>query len=183
MPAVFLPGGSTLLRVHRAGQGAIWYGNKDANWRFDAPDGSYGCLYVGTTLTGPFVETILRAPAEDDRDVLWSDIEKRASAQIALAEGLNLAALHGAGLAWHGVQAADIVADDYTRTQNISARVFKQTTLDGIQYRSRFDNDELCIAIFDRAAHKLALVQENIPIDRIWAYDTLKARGYALIDA
>lgn len=148
-------------RVHGAALDPRWYGRRDAAWRWNDPDRVYGVLYLGVLPVGPFAETLPRRP--NDRAVLWSHIlQKRAAAFVATRD-LDLGKPHGEGLGWFRTTAVAIAADveaawgstgattAYRVTQAISARVHRQSTLDGVQYRSRFDNDELCIALFNRA--------------------------------
>jgi RES domain len=172
--------GAVLHRVHGETRAARWYGRRDATSRWDDPDGDYGVLYLGRSPVGAFAETLLRTPA--DRDVLWSRAEQRRQAAFKTLEPLQLATLHGAGLAWFEVTAAQIAESDYTTPQGLSRRIHAIFPVDGIQYRSRFDNDELCVALFDRADPKLELVTEGDPIDKAWARQTLARRGYRLID-
>jgi len=54
--------------------------------------------------------------------------------------------------------------------------------MDGLQYRSRFDNDELCLAAFDRAKDALALKSRDCRIDRRWVHRTPFERGFNLLD-
>lgn len=179
-PIAEAPRGDSLHRVHGEARAARWYGRRDATSRWDAPDGGFGVLYLGRSLVGAFAESLLRAPA--DRDVLWSQIRRKRRAAFKILQPLQLLKLHGEGLAWFGVTAADIAESDYAITQAISARVHAVFPVDGIQYRSRFDNDELCVALFDRADEKIDLVSEDEPIDKSWATAALVDRGYRLID-
>jgi hypothetical protein len=48
--------------------------------------------------------------------------------------------------------------------QSLARRIHADFPVDGIQYRSRFDNDELCVALFDRADGKLGSIP-NQPLD------------------
>jgi hypothetical protein len=137
-------------------------------------------LYLGRSLVGAFAETLLRTPK--DRDVLWSRAEQKRQALFRVSAPLQLAKLHGEGLAWFGVTAAQIAECDYTVPQGLSRRIQAAFPVDGIQYRSRFDNDELCVALFDRADSKLDLVAQGDPIDKAWARQALTRRGYRLID-
>lgn len=66
--------------------------------------------------------------------------------------------------------------------QGHSLKINGFVPMDGIQYRSRFDNDALCIALFDRADHKVDLVAEGEPIDKAWTHQVLSSRGYRIID-
>jgi hypothetical protein len=179
-PVVRITKGTVLYRVHGEARAARWYGRRDATSRWDDPDGDFGVLYLGRSPIGAFAETLLRTPA--DRDVLWSRAEQRRQAAFKSLELLQLAKLHGEGLAWFEVTAAQIAEADYSVPQGLSRRIHAVFAVDGIQYRSRFDNDELCVALFDRADSKLELVAEGNPIDKTWARQTLTRRGYRLID-
>jgi hypothetical protein len=166
--------------VHGDGRAARWYGRKDATSRWDDPKYEFGVLYLGRSPIGAFAESLLRTPA--DRDVLWSRARQKRQARFRLLEPLRLAKLHGEGLAWFEVTAAQIAAGDYTVTQTLALGIEAALPVDGIQYRSRFDNDELCVALFDRADGKLELSSEGEPMDKTWARQILTRRGYRLID-
>jgi len=179
-PVATIATGKVLHRVHGARVKALWYGRKDATWRWDDPAGAFGVLYLGKTAVGPFAETLLRAP--QDRDVLWDRVQLKRAATFTTTRPLKLAKLHGEGLAWFETTAAAIAADAYATPQAIAARVHAETDLDGVQYRSRFDNDELCVALFERADAAIVLTREGDPIDKAWVKKTLSPRGYHLIE-
>ncbi|EHJ58396.1 hypothetical protein NSU_4665 [Novosphingobium pentaromativorans US6-1] len=160
----------------------------DATWRWDDPEGKFGVLYLGKTLIGPFAETLLRTP--NDRDVLWDQVARRRAATFITTRPIRLAKVHGPGLGWFRTTVASVSADfdpvdnpgAYAVPQQISARVYENTSLDGIQYRSRFDSDELCIALFDRADDAITLRAEGVAISKSWAKKLLSDRGYTLIE-
>lgn len=187
-PAAEIPHGTALHRVHLASYGARFYGLKDASWRWDDPNRAYGVLYLGQQQAGPFVETLLRRPSQ--RAVQWNAVERRRFAKFEALEPIQLADLHGPGLAWFGITIADIAAEHdgasnpraYEVTQSISARVHAETSLDGIRYRSRLDTDELCIALFERADSKIGLIEEDWPIERNWVERVIEPRGCHIID-
>ena len=178
----------SLHRVHPVDRDARFYGKCDATWRWDDPNRRYGVLYLGLTRAGPFAETLLRRPAP--RAVVGSEVEKRRFARFRATEPLRLADAHGKGLGWQGVTVAEIAADHdgktypgaYAKTQAISAEVYAATDLDGIAYRSRLDLDQLCVALFDRADHKIEMVEEGEQIDRRWVDDLLEPRGKHVVD-
>ncbi|MDH4744919.1 RES family NAD+ phosphorylase [Sphingomonas sp. NPDC092331] len=180
--------GRVLHRVHAATVAAKWYGRKDATWRWDDPDGKFGVLYLGKTLVGPFAETLLRRPT--DRDVLWDQVARRRAARFSATRPIRLAKVHGPGLGWFRTTTAGVSADfdpvdnpgAYAVPQRISAEIYSTTSLDGIQYRSRFDSDELCIALFDRADAAISLDTEGVVIAKDWTRTVLGDRGYTLIE-
>ncbi len=180
--------GRVLHRVHGATVAAKWYGRKDATWRWEDPDGKFGVLYLGKTLVGPFAETLLRTPL--DRDVLWDQVARRRAASFTTTRPIRLAKVHGPGLGWFRTTTAGVSADfdpvdnpgAYAVPQQISAEIYNTTRLDGIQYRSRFDSDEFCIALFDRADAAISLNAEGVPIGKDWNRTVLADRGYTLIE-
>lgn len=180
VPTASIAAGETLHRVHGEHRAARWYGRRDATSRWDDAQGDYGVLYLGKSPIGAFAEALLRAPT--DRDVLISRVRQKRFAVFKTVRRLNLAKLHGEGLAWFGVTASDIADSDYGVPQKLSNRVHGAVPVDGIQYRSRFDNDELCVALFERADDAIALVSEGEPIDRNWTTAVLAARGYRLVE-
>lgn len=187
-PAVEIAAGETLHRVHAVANGARFYGRRDGTWRWDDPAHGYGVMYLGRTRVGPFAETLLRRP--NQRVLTWSEIEKRRFAALRTSAPLRLADLHGSGLGWFGVTVAETAADHdgatypgaYADCQAISAMVHADTDLDGVEYRSRFDTDHLCIALFDRADAKVELLREGEPINRAWVDDLLEPRGKHVVD-
>ena len=179
-PVARIAKGSVLHRVHGKARAARWYGRRDATSRWDDPDGNFGVLYLGRSPVGAFAESLLRTPT--DRDMLWSRVQQRRQATFRSMAPLQLAKLHGEGLAWFEVTAAEIAESVYAIPQALSRRIHTDFPFDGIQYRSRFDNDELCVALFDRADPKLELIAEGDPMDKAWTRQTLIRRGYRLID-
>jgi hypothetical protein len=172
--------GVRLHRVYGEARAPRWYGRRDATSRWDHPEGDFGVLYLGRSPIGAFAETLLRTPT--DRDVLWTRVQQKRQATFKVLAPLRLAKLHGEGLAWFGVTAAEIAEADYALPQGLARRVHTTLPADGIQYRSRFDNDELCVALFDRADAKLDLVAQDAPIDKLWTRQVLARRGYRLIE-
>jgi hypothetical protein len=187
-PITRVVAGQMLYRVHPANRNARFYGKRDGTWRWDDPANVYGVLYVGLTREGPFAETLLRRPKE--RAIVWSEVDKRRWAQFRTVEPLRLADLHGKGLSFEGVTVAEVSGNHdgktypgaYARAQAISADVYATTDLDGIAYRSRLEPDQLCIALFDRADHKMELVKEGEPIDRGWVDNLLEGHGKHVVD-
>ena len=170
--------GDVLRRVHHHTRDPIWYGRRDATWRFDDPTRRYGVAYLGRTTAAALSETLLRDPRQDR--VLWSDVESRREALIRVVQPLRLAMAHGAGLSYFSVQQGDVASAGYDVPQGISARVHNETMLDGLQYRSRFDSDELCIALFERASSKIELVVGGLSLDREMVGAFLRVRGKRL---
>lgn len=156
-----LDAGTELFRIHSTSYGPLWFGpgeGEPPRYRFDAPDGEYGALYVAQTPAGAFAEVFLREPRRIPRLIASSELENRVLSQIIVLKPLVLAKLRGPGLSWHKTTAAVSSSgeSEYARAQQIALAVFQDDRgLDGIEYRSRHDDDELACVIFDRAEPSL----------------------------
>jgi hypothetical protein len=158
---VRLPAGVLVTRVHWTSNDPIWFGPEPGGFpgsRFDAPSGEFRTLYAAEELDGAFAETVLRKAA---RIIAWPVVVKRSWSVLELQRDLELAQLHGDGLAAHGVTSDICAGDNYGPSQTLSLGFYGRG-LDGIVYRSRHNNDQLCYALFDRVAQSdLRLVQTH----------------------
>lgn len=146
-----LPQGAEIVRVHRQDKGAVFFGpaigNSPAN-RFDAPAGQFRVLYGAQELPGAFVETVLRRPGRVLRRV---EADERAATRLQLRRPLQLAKVFDEGLQWHGVHAGEISIDEYGPSRQLALDFHQEfPNLDGLAYRSRFNNGQICYALFDR---------------------------------
>ena len=89
----------------------------------------------------------------------WLFVQERSFSEIVATAPLRLSSLHGPGLARVGATSA--VASG----PNDDARIWPRAIYDhpavphGIAYRSKHDDDdEICIALFDRALERVAAV-------------------------
>ena len=146
-----LPAGQRIIRVHQIGKGALWFGpapRMPPNYRFDAPAGEYRTLYAAEHLTGAFVETVLR---QAKRIVGWPFVEARGWTEFTCKRDLIFAKAYDEGLINHGITADICTGDDYTNSRRFAADIFAaDRTVDGIAYRARHNNGQICYAIFDR---------------------------------
>jgi hypothetical protein len=140
--------------------GAVFFAPKPGGLpsnRFDAPDGDYRICYIGEAPEVAFIETVVRSP-DQTRLVLRSALEAKDLSSIATAADLTVVRLDGPGLNRFGLGVADITDDLYDNCRRWALEVWRAyPEVDGIQSRSRWDNDHLCWAIFDRAEAKLGL--------------------------
>nr|WP_246527004.1 RES family NAD+ phosphorylase [Plastoroseomonas hellenica] len=148
-----LEAGSRLIRIHHKDNGPIWFGPKlgmpPAN-RFDASGGEYRAMYAATSLDGAFVETVLHGRTKD-RILTRANVHLRAWTPIETCRPLTLAKLYDDGLLWHGTDAGISASESYTASRRIALALHSEgPAVDGITYRSRHDNGELCFALFDR---------------------------------
>ena len=146
-----LPAGSAITRVHWSDKGAVFFGPPaglpPAN-RFDAPSGQFRIMYCSEELPGAFVETVLRRPG---RIIRREEVERRAVSLLVPRRPLVLARIMDEGLQWHGVHAGEISIDDYAPSRALALDLHTTfPTLDGLAYRSRYDNGQVCFALFDR---------------------------------
>ena len=154
MLAETLPAGSVLVRVHHLAHGAVWFGPRPGlppQHRFDAPAGEYRTLYCAARLAGAFVESVLRKPA--GRIIARAYVEERGWTEITGRRALRLVKLRDEGLHWHGTDAAISALDDYGAPRRMARALYAAfPEADGIAYRARHNNGEVCYALFDRVS-------------------------------
>ena len=152
--AEVLPAGSVLVRVHHLAHDAVWFGPRPGvppQHRFDAPAGEYRTLYCAARLGGAFVESVLRKPA--GRIVARAYVEERGWSELTTLRVLRLAKLRDEGLHWHGTDAMVSASNDYSVPRSISLALYRAfPQVDGIAYRARHNNGEVCYALFDRVS-------------------------------
>ncbi len=107
-------------------------------------------LYLGTDEHVAFVETFGRDL--DYRLVTRGELETRGLAQVTLRRPLKVVDLTGSGLAALGADAR-LCSGSHVLAQVWSAAFWSHPDQpDGVRWRSRFDPERFCVAIFDRAA-------------------------------
>jgi hypothetical protein len=117
-------------------------------YRFDAPAGEFRTLYGAAELTGAFVETVLRRAR---RIIARSFVEQRKWTVLSPRRDLILAKVFDEGLVHHGVTADICAGDDYSASQRFAADVHATfDKVDGIAYRARHNNGQICYALLDR---------------------------------
>ena len=159
-PVVEVPVTQVLWRVHRLEHEPLWFGpaaGHPPSGRFDAPSGEYGTCYFGATVGVAILETLVRGLKLPI--IPRSALQARGASAIALAEPLRMLRLEGKGLSSFGLSAHELAGPDLTECQDLARRVHGELPdVDGIQYRSRWDNSELCWAVFDRARVRVGSV-------------------------
>jgi hypothetical protein len=146
---------TVLWRVHPRGYGALWFG-RTGRYRFDAPGGEYGVCYFGASLGVAILETVVRVKGV--RFIPRADLVAGNGSSAAPSVPLRMLQLEGVGLPSFGVSAHEVTGPDYADCRNLALRVWREhPELDGIQFRSRWDNG-LCWAVFDRAETKVAVL-------------------------
>jgi hypothetical protein len=125
--------------------------------RFDDPEGVYGVLYVARSAEGAFVETFLRFPAPTL--LSRSDLDDCGCATMEVVHELRLVPLHGKYLVHLGAtaQICHGPQSQYDLPRLWSRAIYEHAdAVDGIEYKSRHNDDLLCCALFDRTAGALA---------------------------
>jgi hypothetical protein len=107
-------------------------------------------MYVAAAIEGAFVETILHGKSEA-QIVSQAYVDHREWTEFTILRPITLMKLYDEGLFWHGTDASISAEPSYVRSRQIALAAFREGPgLDGIAYRSRHDNGELCFALFDR---------------------------------
>lgn len=151
---------SALLRLAWTTTSTHFTFRRTAQYRFDAPDKSFGVLYAAFDLHTAFVETVLRelpqqTPATSRIPLAWKDIANRRVVPLragAMRRRLRLIALYGEGLIAARTDNRIATLDDYAVTREW-AKACRQHPVraDGILYMSRFLGDRQSAVLFDRA--------------------------------
>jgi hypothetical protein len=163
LPLAGIKAGIRWFRIHAGTGSALWFGPAAASppvHRFDDPLARFHVCYLGTSIDVCFAETFLRNPPV--RILGLDDLAARSIATIEVQHELRLVALHGPGLGRVGTTAEPAVTSDYTLSQAWSRAFWEHAEKpDGLVYRSRHDDSALCVALYDRAKHNLAIVDEQ----------------------
>lgn len=142
--------GAAMHRFYTAAYDPIYF-DPTTKGRFNAPDGAFGSLYTAATVHGAFAETFLRTPGAS---IITPDVlATKAYVRLKATRDLRFAELHGPGLAVLGATAEVVHSGlPYDVAQAWSKALYEHPgKFDGISYRSRHDDAEICFAIFDRA--------------------------------
>ena len=135
------------------GSAPDFFGKSAAN-RFDAPDKTFGVLYAAASIHGAFIEVFKREPSpQRTRRQIDELVLAIRSLAIFSSETLRLVDLAGEGLSKLGLTASIISTRKYHVPQAWAAAFHGHPDRPaGILYRSRHDLDQLCVAVFERAA-------------------------------
>ena len=145
---------------------------RDRQYRFDAPDESFGVLYAAFDLETAFVEAIVRdkahpLPAGEHLFIEYETLASRYVATLSRSSSggaLRLAQLYGAGLSAAKSDNRLATVDDYATTQQW-AKAFHAhpANIDGIVYMSRYLGNRRSVVLFDRARDAI-LFNNSLPL-------------------
>jgi hypothetical protein len=149
--------------------------------RFNSPDRSFGVLYAAKRINGAFAETFLR---EVGRTPLPSDlVMKKGLVRLRSRRALRLANLYGPGLARLGATSEVSSVLPYESSQAWAAALHNHPCkCDGIAYRSRLDDDEICYALFERSASAIAEIdRDGDLLNADWFLEPIRKYKMALL--
>jgi hypothetical protein len=163
LPLIRIRIGTRWIRIHARNKDALWFGpapDRPPVHRFDDPRGEFRVCYLANTIDVSFAETFLRNPPV--RILGLDDLAARSVATVEVQRAARLVSLHGPGLARLGITAGLASTTDYALSQAWSRALWEHVDApDGLVYRSRHDDSALCVALYDRARERLAVVADN----------------------
>lgn len=155
-------------RIHPVGREPLYFGRRGRN-RFDAPDASFGVLYLAENPAVAFVETFGHETGAADF------VTRDALAQRALSEVESLRILRLADLTT-GKGLVPLGADSRLGTGGIDVAQRWAGALhghpeapDGLLYRARHEPELFAVALFDRAADAVRVASTTCLADRRFA--------------
>ena len=160
LPIISVARGTQLFRLSLRRYPDPAYFGRGALHRFDAPDGSFGVCYLGTSLDCCLLEVLRPAhhPRTTIRPLTLAQLREYCAATGAVVEPLLLAHFADDGLARAGIDQRVTGGDDYDLSQAWSAAVHAHAgNLDGIFYPSRHHNGLYSVALFERARRKVTV--------------------------
>ena len=148
------------FRAYRNGFAPIFYG-RNRVYRWDAPEGEYGVLYLGADEYCAFMESIGRG-ALRTRFVPARQLNERRLCKIGFSRELRLIDLAGSGgLARLGAEGSVTSGAEYPNSQRWSQALKAHPEKpDGIYYRSRHDPARAACALFDICASSARILED-----------------------
>ncbi|GAC1400252.1 MAG: hypothetical protein NVSMB65_18110 [Chloroflexota bacterium] len=144
-------------RIHACAHAALYF-NRQPVARFNAPDGAYGTLYLGSDLASCFVEAFGRlttAAGTTVRSVSQAQLMAACLTEVATLRSLALVDLSGPGLRRLDADAR-LVAGDHAQAQLWGRALWAHPAQpDGLLFPARHDPSLLSAALFERAAAAL----------------------------
>lgn len=167
---VTLSAGAVLHRFYNAAFDPIYFDTSDLG-RFNAPDAKYGVLYCAQADAGALAETFLRTPGR--RVIDPGLLVAKGYARLSAGTDLTLISMAGPGLAIVGAT-AEVTSSGppYVLPQTWSQALKAHPIgADGIAYRSRHDDDQICYALFDTAAAAIEEIDRTTDLDADWFWE------------
>lgn len=143
---------SDLMRLGPASYSNQVFFGRNASYRFDAPDKSYGVMYAGLDLSTCVAEVLLRDEVLETPTIYESDLARYVVARfLRTPQDFRLAKLYGAmpGL---GIDGQISTHPDYAITQAWSKAIHDHPDqVDGLIFLSRLNSGGRNVALFERA--------------------------------
>lgn len=147
-----------LLRIHKSSLGALFFG-KTARNRFDAPDRSYGVMYLGLDEHCCFIETFGQETGH--KVVTQDELSKNSIATIRLKRKIKLVDITGSGLARIGADGR-LTNGPQALARRWSKSFYEhRQNVDGIFYRACHDPQRFSIALFDKAEKAVTVARSR----------------------
>ena len=177
LPAEVTVAAGTFLQHASRGsfRGTPLYFGRETQHRYDDPSGRYGVLYLAYNLPTALMESAFhnhkwwRVGAQ--RKITLSEVRRRMVRIVRVTGELTLCDLASEGAATRafGLSATQLATRRYSSSRALSARIAQLSALngapfDGILSPSHNNPGARCIALFDRAAAKIA-VHEDLRLD------------------
>lgn len=157
LPLQVVGAGAVLIRIHEVNRSPLWFGPAKGSPplnRFDDVEGEFRVLHAGLTHACAFAEKFLRN--RPVRVFSLRSIGRFGIASIRVVRPLRLVQVKGPGLARLGVTAS-ISSGPYEESQRFARELWLHPDQpDGILHRARHDDDEVSVALFDRAREAIA---------------------------
>jgi hypothetical protein len=179
LPTFRIDAGELLQHVSRIEyRGAQLHYGRDGDNRYDDPAQNYGVLYVGRDLPTALMESVFHKHEwlkDPKRSIALAEIRKRLVRAVGVLDNLYLADLTAPGVmaGYFGLNLQQLTIRDYIHTQEVSAQVHSMQTkdgrpsFDGILYPSRNNFPASSIALFDRAAKKVKVIEDIDLVDHV----------------
>lgn len=162
LPLEVLRVGTVLIRIHESRRSPLWFGPARGSPplnRFDDVEGEFRVLYAGLTHACAFAEKFLRN--RPVRVFSLESLRRFSIASIRVVRPIRLAQVKGPGLARLGVTAS-ISSGPYEESQRFAREIcLHRDQPDGILHRARHDDDEVSVALFDRARDAVEWTSED----------------------
>jgi hypothetical protein len=148
----------TWYRSHAMDKGPLFFG-RTMTQRWDAPEGEYGVLYLGSDPFCAFMESIGRGMLKT-RLVPSAMIQQKGLSKIRFTRSLRLIDLvSSGGLTRIGAESSLSSGRGYKNSQKWSKALRDHPEKpDGIYYRSRHDPARIACALYDHCADAVEVV-------------------------
>jgi len=179
LPSKLVAAGELLQHVSRtAYRGKALYFGRDGANRYDSPDKAYGVLYLSFDLATALMESVFhqhRWHRRKARSIALAEVKGRMVRAVGVTHNLTLADLTAPGVMaqYFGLNLMQLSSRRYLHTHRVSQVVHDsldkngEPIFDGLVYPSRNNFPATCVALFDRAQHKVELLDDIDLADHI----------------